>query len=237
MKEPDSPGAVDWKKEESSLTAIKRLAAFLVVAALGLAVSHFTPHGGHLTLDKITALAGRLGAWGPLFILAAGIVTPLLFLPRWPLAFLGGLLYGVVGGAMLATFASTLGAWLHFTLSSTLLAPFSDRLRRKYNLDRFVVPPHKEFTAIFIMRAFPLSNFVATNLVAGALRMNRSKFVLASFLGMIPSSLLYAAGGKLLKKPSPGFYVLTGLAFLLMVAGTVYAEKLVHSWQTRRAGA
>ncbi len=235
---PHSVEEVDWKKEESSVSAFKRLGVFLVVAAVGVAVSHFTPQGGGLNLDRITELAGRLGAWGPLFILVAGILTPLLFIPRWPLAFLGGLLYGVVGGALLATFASTLGAWLHFTLSSTLLAPFSDKLRRKYKLERFVVPPHKEFTAIFIMRAFPLSNFVATNLVAGALRMNRVKFVLASFLGMIPSSLLYAAGGKLMKKPSPGFYALAALVLVLMVAGTVYAEKLVHSWQARRgAGA
>ena len=226
---------MDWKKEESSWTAIRRLGAFLVVAVAGVLVSHFTTHGGALTLDRITAFSERLGAWGPLFILVAGILTPLIFVPRWPLAFLGGLLYGVFGGAMLATFASTLGAWLHFRLSRTLLAPFSDKLRRKYRLERFVVPPHKEFTAIFIMRAFPLSNFVATNLIAGALRMNQTKFVLASFLGMIPSSLLYAAGGKLLKKPSPGFYALAAAALILMVVGTVYAEKLVHSWQSRRA--
>lgn len=237
MNEDETPVAVDWKKEESSLSAIKRLGAFLAVAGAGVWISHSTSHGGHLTLDRITELASRLGAWGPLFILVAGILTPLAFLPRWPLAFLGGLLYGVVGGALLATFASTLGAWLHFSLSTTLLAPFSDRLRRRYKLERFVVPPHKEFTAIFLMRAFPLSSFVATNLVAGALRMNRVKFVLASFLGMIPSSLLYAAGGKLLKKPSPGFYALAALALVVMVVGTVYAEKLVHSWQSRREGA
>lgn len=234
MADDQSTPQVDWKKEESSWTAIKRLGAFLLVAALGLAASHFTTHGGKLTLDRITELAARLGPWGPLFILVAGVLTPLLFIPRWPLAFLGGLLYGVVGGALLATFASTLGAWLHFTLSRTLLAPMSDRLKKKYRLERFVVPPHKEFTAIFIMRAFPLSNFVATNLIAGALRMNRVKFVLASFLGMIPSSLLYAAGGKLMKKPSAGFYVLAGVVLVLMVVGTVYAEKLLHSWQSRR---
>jgi uncharacterized membrane protein YdjX (TVP38/TMEM64 family) len=235
MAEEERAAQVDWKKEESSWTAVKRLGAFLLVAGLGLAGSHFTAHGGHLTLDRITALAERLGAWGPLFILVAGVLTPLLFIPRWPLAFLGGLLYGVVGGALLATLASTLGAWLHFTLCRTLLAPMSDRLKKKYRLERFVVPPHKEFTAIFIMRAFPLSSFVATNLIAGALRMNRVKFVLASFLGMIPSSLLYAAGGKLLKKPSPGFYVLAAAVLVLMVVGTVYAEKLLHSWQTRRS--
>jgi uncharacterized membrane protein YdjX (TVP38/TMEM64 family) len=54
---------------------------------------------------------------------------------------------------------------------------------------------------------------------------------------MIPSSLLYASGGKLLKKPDPWFYVVTALVFVLMVAGTVWAEKRLHSWRERRKSA
>ncbi len=225
---------VDWKKEESPYTAIKRLGVFLLIAAAGLLISHFSPHGGRFDVEAISAVAGRWGAWGPAIIIVAGLLTPLLFIPRWPLAFLGGLLYGVIWGTLLATFASTLGAWLHFSLSQTLLAPVSDRLRRKFNIERFVVPPHKEFSAIFIMRAFPLSNFVATNLIAGALRMNRSKFVAASFFGMIPSSFLYASWGKLMKKPSSSFYIVAVVSLVLIIVGTVVAERTIHRWQTRR---
>jgi uncharacterized membrane protein YdjX (TVP38/TMEM64 family) len=236
MQENGKPAvpAIDWKKEESPFTALKRLGIFLLIAVAGALISHFTPHGAWLSVDRISELAQRLGKAGPLFILAAGILTPLLFIPRWPLAFLGGLLYGVTWGALLATFASTLGAWLHFSLSLSLLAPLSDRLRRKFRIERFVVPKHKEFAAIFIMRAFPLSNFVATNLIAGALRMDRGKFVLASFLGMIPSSLMYAAWGKLMKKPSPHFYIVAVAGLLLIVVGTVVAEKVIHKWQSAR---
>lgn len=217
------------------MTAIKRMGVFLAIAVAGLLISHFTLHGAGINVERIEQMAQRVGMWGPVVILAAGLLTPLLFIPRWPIAFLAGLLYGMVGGALLATFASTLGAALHFSLSRTLLAPMSDRIRRKFNIERFVVPPHKEFSAIFILRAFPLSNFVATNLIAGALRMNRAKFILASFLGMIPSSLLYAAWGKVLKKPSPHFYIVAVLVLVAMVAGTVWAEKIVHRWQTDRA--
>ncbi len=232
----DEPAAepVDWKEEESPYSALKRLGVFLVIAVAGALLSHFKPGGIGLNIDQITEFGRKLGAWGPVVILGLGIITPLFFIPRWPLAFLGGLLYGVVWGTLLATFASTMGAWLHFTLSQSLLAPMSDRLRKKFKIDHFVVPKDKEFLAIFIMRAFPLSNFVATNLIAGALRMHRTKFVVASFLGMIPSSAMYAAWGKLMKKPSPHFYVVALISLLVIVIGTVTAGKLIHKWQAQR---
>jgi uncharacterized membrane protein YdjX (TVP38/TMEM64 family) len=237
MTEDPTDANIDWKKEESPYTAFKRLGLFLAIAGVGLLISHFTPRGSKLDVEQITAFAQRLGNWGPAVIIILGIVTPLLFIPRWPLAFLGGLLYGVVWGTLLATFASALGAWLHFTLSASLLAPFSDRLRKKFKIEHFVVPEHKEFTAILIMRAFPLSNFVATNLIAGALRMNRTKFVIASFLGMIPSSAMYAAWGKLMKKPSPHFYIVALASLVVIVIGTVFAEKLIHKWQGQKRAA
>ena len=47
--EPAKTEGVNWKKEESSWTALRRLGAFLVVAVAGVLVSHFTTHGGALT--------------------------------------------------------------------------------------------------------------------------------------------------------------------------------------------
>lgn len=211
-------------------SAVRRLALFLLVALAGVVITRTTHLGTLLSVASIREFAEEIGPRGPLYILLAGVVTPLLFLPRWPIAFLAGLLYGVTTGTLLATAASTLGAWLHFALSRTLLAPMSDRLRRRYGFDHLTIPKDKQFLALFILRAFPLSNFVATNILAGALKLSRSRFVIASFFGMIPSSIMYAAWGKLMKKPDPHFYALAAFSLAAVVVGAVAAQKYVYPW-------
>lgn len=207
--------------------AVRRLGLFLLVAVLGLVISHTTRVGDLLSVDKMTHWATRLGPRGPLYLLLAGLITPLMFLPRWPIAFLAGLLYGVSWGTALAVVASTGGAWLNFWLSRTLLAPMSDRLRKRYRIEHLTVPRDRQFLVLFTLRAFPLTSFVMTNLIAGALKLSRSRYLGATFLGMIPSTVLYASAGKLMKKPDPHFYVFAGIALVLMVVGAVVARRWV----------
>jgi uncharacterized membrane protein YdjX (TVP38/TMEM64 family) len=197
---------------------------------VALVVTFCTPVGQFFDKERIRVLADDLGVWGPALIIAVGTFTPLLFLPRAPLAFVSGLLYGVFWGTLLATFASTLGAWLNFVLAKTLLAPAADRLRRTSALARLNVPADKEFLVIFIVRALPISNFVVTNLLAGALKMRPGSYLLATFLGMLPTSVMYAAWGKLLKQPSSEFYYVAAFTLLLVVGGTWYAKKYVLTW-------
>ena len=218
------------KEEPSPLTGIKRLLAFVILSVLGILATCFTPAGRFFTVDSISQVAEHLGLWGPIILAVAGIITPLLFIPRWPIAFVAGLLYGVFWGTVLANISSVVGAWLHFTLARTLLAPMSARLLKRYNMDPRSVPKEKVFALLFFLRAFPLSNFVATNLFAGALEIQPRNFVLASFLGMIPSTIMYAAWGKLMKKPSGWFYALAVVSLALIIWGTIVAHKKLYPW-------
>jgi uncharacterized membrane protein YdjX (TVP38/TMEM64 family) len=167
-----------------------------------------------------------LGPWGIGLILLLGLFTPLLMIPRWPLAVISGMLYGVAWGTALATVASAGGAWLHFRLSRTLLAPASESLKARFGLTRLRVPKNRQFVVILLLRAFPLSSFVVTNLLAGALRIHSGRYMMATVLGMIPSSLMYASGGKLIKQPDMEFYALAAGVVMLMAMGTVAA----HRW-------
>lgn len=231
--------SVDEEVEERSGTwaALRRLGLFLVVAIGGVIVSRVTHLGQWMNPEAIAGFAAQLGPRGPLVILAAGLFTPLLFLPRWPIAFLAGLLYGVGWGTALATVSSAGGAWLHFILSRTLLAPMTEKLRKRYRMEHLAVPRDKQFLLLFVLRAFPLSSFVMTNLLAGALKLSRSRYITATVLGMIPSTLLYATWGKLMKKPDPHFYVLAILALVLILAGAVAAQRWVQPLLRRSAPA
>jgi uncharacterized membrane protein YdjX (TVP38/TMEM64 family) len=91
--------------------------------------------------------------------------------------------------------------------------------------------PHgRTFPAVFLLRAFPLSNFVLTNLLAGALHLRTDVYVLSSFLGMIPSSVMYSAWGKFAKKPGAGFLALIFSVLILLIAGGVFFRRRRSRW-------
>ena len=203
---------------------------FAVLALLCLIVGYFTPLRERFSVDAIQGYAKSLGVWGPAVLAAAGILTPLFFIPRWPIAFVGGALYGVVGGSIIANIASTIGAYLSFLLARTLLRPMAEKLRRKYGIHPAAAAPDKVFWVLFLLRAFPLSNFVATNLLAGAMQVRTGTYLAASFLGMIPSTLMYAAWGKLVKKPDPVYYVLAIGILIALLAGTAIAQRRFKPW-------
>jgi uncharacterized membrane protein YdjX (TVP38/TMEM64 family) len=210
---------------------MKRLVVFVVVALAAVVLGTCTEVGAYFNQDAIRRLADALGWGGPAVIILAGLVTPILFLPRWPIALVSGALYGIVLGSLVANVASTLGALLNFVLAKSLLAPSADRLRERYRLTRLKVPRERAFAVLFLLRAFPLSNFVATNLVAGALKIHLGTYLTATFLGMIPSTVMYAAWGKLVKKPSsPWFYAVAAFTLFLIVTGTIVAQKRLLPW-------
>ena len=224
---------VDTDESAESAGSGKRLLAFFALSTVFLALSLATPAREWFHVDRIERLAEAMGVWGPVAIAALAILSPLLFLPRWPIAVVCGLLYGAVWGTALANGASTLGALLHYFLARGMLAPTARRLiaRRQWAVQ--ALPPQHAFLALFFLRAFPLSNFVATNLIAGALRIPWGTYVAASFLGMIPSTLMYAAWGKTLKRPEAGFYAVALVSLLFIAAGTLAARRRFGPWLQR----
>jgi len=225
IEDQDGPQAETEAAAPTVRKALVRLAAFVVLVAAALTVAYFTPLGTYLSRDSIARTAERLGWAGPLAIIAIGTITPFFFLPRWPIALVSGLLYGVLWGTLLANVASTIGAYLNFATAHLLLAPGADRLKKRFRFQQIRIPKDRAFVVLFLLRAFPLSNFVATNLVAGALRIPSGTYLSATFLGMLPSSLMYAAWGKLLKKPSSEFYLVALFTLCLVGGGTFVAHK------------
>jgi len=210
----------------------RRLAPFVALSVCFIALGLLPAVRQHLRADDIQRCARECGAWAPLAIVMFAIVSPLAMIPRAPIAVVCGLLYGVGLGSLLANTASLLGAWLHFRLARHALGhvgrghPVAARWRQA------LANPHTAFLALFLLRAFPLSNFTATNILAGALGMRGRIYLPATFLGMIPSTLFYACCGKLVRKPSVEFYLLLGVLFLVILLGTLLARRRFLSENT-----
>lgn len=217
-------------QKSSASQGLKPLFIFCLLVFAGILVSTLTPLREMLTVKNIELFATRIGWWGPLFLFLYGLFGPLLFLPRWPVCFLGGMLYGIGFGALIANVATTSGAFLHYLSARWLVAPSSVNALKKLKINPEKLTPLKSFWLIFLLRAFPLSNSAATNILAGVLRMKKSSYLLSSFIGMIPSTIMYAAWGKLLKKPEPQFYyTAVGLLVVLSIGTLLVRKRLFKS--------
>lgn len=212
------------------------LVAFLAVAVALVAVAHIPTVREHLTVTAITGWVERLGLWGPLAIVGISVVLPFMFLPRWPVVFVAGALYGILWGTVLGTVAGTVGAVIHFLLSKPLFHPVGDRVRKRFNLPEHM-DDRQTWLLLFTLRAFPLSNNSLTNLLAGALGMRLTPFIGATFIGTIPATLMYAAWGKLLQKPSPAYYALAVALVALLALGSWWIGKKILPARNERSDA
>ena len=217
----------ELNKETREVPVLRKLLIFVLFSVVFIAIGTYPPIRAHLRPEELDKTVEGLGWYGPVLLVLLGTLSPLLMLPRWPLAVVSGLVYGVFWGACLANTASLAGAWLQYLLARSTLAHMAARLLSG-NRWRHLLESQKDiFLFLFLFRAFPLSNFVATNLLCGTLRIPARTYLAASALGMIPSTVLYAAWGKLALKPTGGFMFLAFLTLLFIVLGTVFARRFL----------
>ena len=215
------------KAEMQEVPVLRKLLFFALFSVAFVAIGTYPPLRAHLRPEELDKTIESLGWFGPVLLMILGALSPLLMLPRWPLAVVSGLAYGVFWGSCLANTASLVGAWLQYLLASSTLAHFATRLLAG-NRWRHLLERQKDvFLFLFLFRAFPLSNFVVTNLLCGTLRIPARTYLAASALGMIPSTILYAAWGKLAMRPSGGFMFLAFFTLLFIALGTVLARRFL----------
>jgi uncharacterized membrane protein YdjX (TVP38/TMEM64 family) len=121
----------------------------------------------------------------------------LVWIPPWLCTIIGGFLFGPLLGAGLALVAATAGALLTFLLARRGLGglagrggPFVQRLEAGFHRD--------SLSYMIVLRLVPVLPFAAINIVCALLGAPLRTFGLATFLGIIPSSLIYASIGDTL---------------------------------------
>ena len=151
-----------------------------------------------LKAESIESWLGSAGFFAPLaFMLvmaAAVVISPI---PSLPLDIVAGKLFGPVPGAFYAAVGATLGAIISFqiarALGRDLLARF---LKGHINFCRGC--SDKLLTkVVFLSRLIPFVSFDLVSYGAGFTRMSPLRFTLATFLGMLPLTLLYTTYGAL----------------------------------------
>ena len=206
-----------------------------VVLAIGVAVAAFFYFdlGRLLSLQALKDNRDYLlsftethsAAAAALFVLAYIAVAGLSLPGAVILTLAGGFLFGFVWGTLFVNLGATTGATLAFLASRYLLR---DWVERKFG--KWLGPVQQgfeknAFSYLMTLRLIPLFPFFVVNLVSGLTRMNVGAYVVATAIGIIPGSFVYAYAGRQLGAinslkdiASPGVigaFVLLGLLALV----------------------
>ncbi len=131
----------------------------------------------------------------------AGVV---LFFPGIILTAGAGLLYGVVLGTLIVSPASVLGATLAFLIARYAARDWVSRKLEKYPnftaIDRAI--EKNGFKMILLLRLQPVVPFNLLNYALGLTRIRLRDYVIASWIGMFPATVLYVYLGSVLHSVS-----------------------------------
>jgi uncharacterized membrane protein YdjX (TVP38/TMEM64 family) len=225
-------------------TASSRAAGFfspkiLLIAIVGIAIlygAHRIGAGPWLTnaLDWIRGL----GPLAPLAFIAMYIVACVAFIPGSILTIGAGVIFGVVLGSIYVSIAATLGATAAFLVGRYLARGWvSARLEGNPKFKAIDEAVGKEGWKIVILtRLSPVFPFNLLNYAYGLTRVSLRDYFFASWLGMIPGTVLYvyigaltgdvarAAGGSAARTPAG--WSLTIVGFVATIAVAVYATRI-----------
>ncbi len=170
----------------------------LFLALLGLAVAVARWSGLDHALDQgwiDTEVRGR-GLHGVALFLGAAVLATAVGLPRQIVAFLGGYAFGFVNGTILTNVAvgvsCAMGVYgARFLGRDFIFQRFGHRFRR---LDGFL--RSDPLTMAVAIRFFPVGNNLITNLAAGVSSVSAPIFILGSFLGYLPQTVVFALFGS-----------------------------------------
>ncbi len=113
-----------------------------------------------------------------------------------------GLMFGRWGGTLLLIIAGTLSATLVFLAARYLFAESARKHLEKYPLTaRLLENFHADaFHYLLFLRLVPLFPFWPVNLIPAFTKITTGTFILATLIGMIPGSFIFASLGHSLKE-------------------------------------
>ena len=146
-------------------------------------------------LDWIDAL----GVIGPLVLILAYIVACVFFIPGSALTLGAGALFGVIRGSILVSIASTLGATVAFIVGRYLARDWVARkIEGSPKFSAIDIAVGREgWKIVGLTRLSPIFPFNLLNYAYGLTNLRLRDYVLASWIGMMPGTVMYVYIGSL----------------------------------------
>ncbi len=225
------------KPAKAAATGAKTKLAGLIVAVVCLTVAFkFLPIGEYLGafLEHIQSL----GIWGPVLLAIAYIVATIFMAPGAILTLGAGFAFGVVTGTIAVSVGSVLGATAAFLIGRNFARGFVEEQTKNFPkfaaVDKAV--EQSGFKIVMLTRLSPVFPFNVLNYLYGATKVSLKDYVLASWIGMLPGTIMYVYFGTVAKSLTDllsgnieggvGQKVLLGVGLLATIVVTVYVTKV-----------
>lgn len=220
-------------------TAIRGMFVALIVVSVAWIVHRF-PVGP--VVQKLEDWSEELGIWSPLMFGLVYVAAVVALIPGSALTLAAGALFGLVGGTIVASLASTTGAALAFLISRYLArASIRARLLRYPKFDAIdKAVSESGWRIVALLRLSPAIPFNVQNYLYGLTGIRFWPYVLTSWLAMLPATFLYvylgdvgreglqAAAGSAKRSTSAAEWVMPIVGLLATVAVTVYLSRLAR---------
>jgi uncharacterized membrane protein YdjX (TVP38/TMEM64 family) len=228
------------KENQNDKTPGSRIKLFLlaaVVVILLFAARYL--HIQELLKSSLDWVAG-LGGWGPFIFIAIYIAACVLFIPGSILTLGAGVLFGVVKGSLIVSVAATLGAVCAFLAGRYLAREWVARKIEGNPKFRAIDEAigREGWKIVALVRLSPVFPFNLLNYAFGLTRVSLRDYFLASWIGMIPGTVMYVYIGSLagdLARLGAGGRSRTGTEWVMYVVGlmatvtvTVYVTRLAR---------
>jgi uncharacterized membrane protein YdjX (TVP38/TMEM64 family) len=174
--------------------------------------------------QKISDWVSQFGIWGPVFIIVAVVGQMFLIVVNVVLLVLVAVLaYGPWWGSLLGVFsicvASTVGYWIGRSLGTytvyKLIGEKTERRVEKY-------AKRYGYFAVVFARLSPFLSNDAISFVAGLIRMNYWKFMLATLTGIIPLTVFIAWMSKDMERLKNGLIWVSIITIVAFIAYIIY---------------
>ncbi|HWX20133.1 MAG TPA: TVP38/TMEM64 family protein [Candidatus Binatia bacterium] len=233
MKTQPDTGAVSRSPAASSRISARWRWVLYVTAAVAIVLAVKFFHVQDL-LKQALDWIGKLGPLGPVIFVGIYVVATVLFIPGSVLTLGAGAAFGVVLGSVCVSISATLGATAAFLVGRYLAR---DAIARKIEknekfaaIDRAVAD--EGWKIVFLTRLSPVFPFTLLNYAFGLTRVKLSHYALASWIGMMPGTVMYVYLGSLVnvgaghRRLTAGEWVLYSVGLLATIAVTVFVTRL-----------
>ncbi len=213
-----------WKWISLALTAI----------AIGAALK-FLPLAEWL--KEFNEWVKGLGLWGVLVYAGVYALATVLFLPAWIFTVGAGVAFGLLWGTVAALGGATIGATLAFLIARYAARnAVSNHFGRNKNFEALDDAIGKQgWKIVGLLRLSPLVPFSLSNYLYGLTAIAILPYVLATFVGILPATLLYVYLGTLGKAgleaskggggKDPLEYVFLGFGLVATIVVTVIVTR------------
>jgi len=179
-----------------------------------------------------------LGPLAPVLFILLYILACVLFLPGSVLTLGAGAVFGVVRGSIIVSIAATLGASAAFLIGRHFARKAIER-RVSANptfaaIDEAVA--REGWRMVLLTRLSPLFPFALLNYGFGITRVSFREYLLASWLGMMPGTVMYvylgavagelATAGSGQRQRTPAEWALLGVGLLATIVVTVVITRI-----------